>query len=223
MNSVSRIVAVGALAAGVLAAAPSQATKIPDGALSIAALFNPAVTINQSGNSFIADHGMTSEVDGKGSFAGATGLTGTMNGMIKFDGTINAVENQSVLDFFTFSDDAGDIFHFDLQSAQTTDLTVLANSTSASLFLLGQMWEEDGNHQVITDPTAASLTLSFNRTGDSAFSASASLSVPPGVGGGDQPPAVPEPASWAMMVGGFGLMGGMLRANRRTRTALSFS
>ncbi|WP_375393151.1 PEPxxWA-CTERM sorting domain-containing protein [uncultured Sphingomonas sp.] len=30
------------------------------------------------------------------------------------------------------------------------------------------------------------------------------------------PPAVPEPASWAMMIAGFGLVGGALRAGRRS-------
>lgn len=34
------------------------------------------------------------------------------------------------------------------------------------------------------------------------------------------PPAVPEPASWAMMVGGFGLIGGAMR--RRRRVAVRF-
>jgi len=29
--------------------------------------------------------------------------------------------------------------------------------------------------------------------------------------------AVPEPASWAMMLGGFGAVGGAMRARRRTR------
>jgi hypothetical protein len=35
------------------------------------------------------------------------------------------------------------------------------------------------------------------------------------------PDAVPEPASWAMMIGGFGLIGGALR--RRVRTSVSFA
>jgi len=30
---------------------------------------------------------------------------------------------------------------------------------------------------------------------------------------------VPEPASWAMMVGGFGLVGGALRSRRKTAVA----
>ena len=126
------------------------------------------------------------------------------------------------LPYNVLPDDVGNIFHFDLTSAETTDLTVVGNSTSGSLFLLGQMWEEDNDHQVFTDPTAASLTLSFNRTGTSAFAASASLSVPPGEGSGETG-AVPEPASWAMMVGGFGLMGGMMRANRRGRTTAALA
>ena len=35
-----------------------------------------------------------------------------------------------------------------------------------------------------------------------------------GGGGGGTPPGVPEPASWALMLGGFGLVGGLMR--RRT-------
>ena len=31
-----------------------------------------------------------------------------------------------------------------------------------------------------------------------------------------QTPGVPEPASWAMMLGGFGMMGGVMRARRRS-------
>jgi hypothetical protein len=36
----------------------------------------------------------------------------------------------------------------------------------------------------------------------------------------DFPASVPEPASWAMMLGGFGLIGGMMRSRRKT--AVSF-
>ena len=35
-------------------------------------------------------------------------------------------------------------------------------------------------------------------------------------------PAVPEPASWMMMIGGLGLVGGVMR-RQRTRTAVSFA
>jgi len=38
------------------------------------------------------------------------------------------------------------------------------------------------------------------------------------------PGAVPEPATWAMMIGGFGMVGGAMRsARRRTKTTVSFA
>jgi len=229
MNTVSRLVATSVLVAGALVASPSQATKIPDGALTIAALFNPTVTFNKSGSSFVAVNGATTEFAGKGGFAVANGSHGTMNGMIKFDMKAGVTQTESVADFLTFTDSDGDIFHFDIDSAHTNSVTQTLGadgktvvSSSGSLFLLGNIWEENNMHALIGDPTAASLTLTFNNTGESDFGASASLSVPPGVADAP-PPAVPEPASWAMMVGGFGLMGGMMRANRRSRIALSFS
>ena len=33
--------------------------------------------------------------------------------------------------------------------------------------------------------------------------------------------AVPEPASWAMMIGGFGMIGAALRRSRRTQVAFA--
>lgn len=51
--------------------------------------------------------------------------------------------------------------------------------------------------------TPARLTLTTQGVGDTTFS---SIAIS----------AVPEPASWAMMIAGFGLMGGLLRASRRS-------
>jgi hypothetical protein len=39
---------------------------------------------------------------------------------------------------------------------------------------------------------------------------------------GNPQPAVPEPASWALMLGGFGLVGTALRSQRRRRVDISF-
>jgi hypothetical protein len=39
---------------------------------------------------------------------------------------------------------------------------------------------------------------------------------------GNPQPAVPEPASWALMLGGFGLVGTALRSQRRQRVDISF-
>ncbi|GAA0487365.1 hypothetical protein GCM10009096_32800 [Parasphingorhabdus litoris] len=36
-------------------------------------------------------------------------------------------------------------------------------------------------------------------------------------------PAVPEPATWAMMIGGFGLVGGALRRRRKMATKVSYA
>ena len=37
-----------------------------------------------------------------------------------------------------------------------------------------------------------------------------------GLDSSGNPQGVPEPASWAMMLGGFGLVGGAMRARRKT-------
>ena len=38
--------------------------------------------------------------------------------------------------------------------------------------------------------------------------------LPGGEGGNGETPAVPEPASWAMLIAGFGLTGAMMRRRR---------
>jgi hypothetical protein len=46
------------------------------------------------------------------------------------------------------------------------------------------------------------------------------------LGSGENPggvPAVPEPISWAMMVGGFGFIGSAMRAQRRQKVAVTFA
>jgi hypothetical protein len=81
-------------------------------------------------------------------------------------------------------------------------------SNSFSLYLLGSTL--DALQAYAATPT--SLTLSFNNTGGSDYAASATLAVPPaGIG------SVPEPVSWALMVGGFGMVGSVMRTNRRAR------
>jgi hypothetical protein len=103
---------------------------------------------------------------------------------------------------------------------------------------------------VTDDPTIANLVFTYTGTGTtppagfvfSGFSADSTFSLvdPAGAAFGSQtvkvtnntplyvqgfvagPSAVPEPASWAMMLGGFGMLGGALRAQRR-RTRLNFA
>ncbi len=45
------------------------------------------------------------------------------------------------------------------------------------------------------------------------------LPVVPGGGGGVTPGVIPEPATWAMMIAGFGLVGGVMRRRRDALTA----
>jgi hypothetical protein len=64
------------------------------------------------------------------------------------------------------------------------------------------------------DAGLASTTLSFTQTGvNGATSGSFTLASPPA-----PIPAVPEPAIWAMMIVGFGLIGGAMRYRRRSAT-----
>lgn len=103
---------------------------------------------------------------------------------------------------------------------------------------------------VTDDPTIANLVFTYTGTGVTppvgfaftGFTADSTLSLvdPAGSAFGSStfkvsnstplyvqgfvaaPGAVPEPASWAMMLGGFGMLGGALRAQRR-RTRLNFA
>jgi hypothetical protein len=52
---------------------------------------------------------------------------------------------------------------------------------------------------------------------------SGELAFAPFDNGGNPGGAVPEPISWAMMVGGFGFVGGALRANRRQKVGVTFA
>jgi hypothetical protein len=72
-------------------------------------------------------------------------------------------------------------------------------------------------HFVITGGTGlfANATGSFLGTGEIHFASgppTATLTISDGV---IKVASVPEPASWAMMVGGFGLIGGVMRRLRR--------
>jgi hypothetical protein len=49
--------------------------------------------------------------------------------------------------------------------------------------------------------------------------ASGSITTGGGGGGGGETPVIPEPATWAMMIAGFGLVGGMMRRRRHAQAA----
>ncbi len=212
--NVLRLVSAGFVAATtVIASAPAQATQIPDGTVSVVGLFSPAVTVGGATNSFGATSGTTFEITGTGGFLGASNGLGSLNGLLNFSSTVNATLNQSIANFFTFADGTGHNYQFSLDSVKTlTYSNTPGVSSSFSLYLLGNTIDSFLGYSA----TPTSLTLSFNSTGGSAYSASATLAVPPAPVG-----SVPEAATWAMMLVGFGAMGAAMR--RRPRTSISFA
>ena len=205
MNMMSRFVTGGLLAAAVFATAPAQATAIPDGTVSVVGLFNPVVNLGVSPNTFTATSGTTFEISGTGGFLGASGGLGTLNGVLSFSNVLGGTINQALANFFTFADGTGHNFQFSVASAKTVSYSNTPGvSSSFSLYLLGDTIDTFLGYT----PTPTSLTLTFNSTGGSAYSASASLAVPPA-------PSVPEPATWAMTLIGFGAMGAAMRRRPR--------
>lgn len=208
-----RFVTAGFVAAAALAAAPAQATQIPDGTVSIVGLFSPAVNLGTAPNKFTATAGTTFEISGTGGFLGATGGLGSLNGILNFSSTLNSTIDQSIANFFTFADGTGHNFQFSVDSVKTISYSNTPGvSSSFSLYLLGSTIDSFLGYSA----TPTSLTLSFNSTGGSSYAASATLAVPPA-----PIPSVPEAATWAMMLVGFGAMGTALR--RRPRTSISFA
>lgn len=206
MRDLIRLIAGGLLASAAVVSAPVIAAVIPDGTVTVAALYTPTVNLAVTPATYTATIGSTFEVIGTGGFNNVTGLFGQMNGTLSFSSTIGATLPELLANFFVFNDGVGGTFNFSVESVQTQTYSVNPGvSNSFSLYLLGSTLDAVQGYTA----TPTSLTLSFNSTGGSPYAASATLAVPPaGV--------VPEPISWALMVGGFGLVGITMRTSRRT-------
>jgi len=130
---------------------------------------------------------------------------GTFDGTFSFAKTAGDTLTQDLPNLLTFGD-----ISFSASSISTISFTDAPGvSTTGALYLLGF------SSKTGFENTATSLTLTFNSTASSAFSASATLATPPAAIGD-----VPEPASWAMMLVGFGGIGAALRSRRKP--AVSF-
>jgi hypothetical protein len=208
MVSMSRYVACGFVAAAALVCAPAQATtQIADGTVSVVVLANPAVNLGTG--TFTASNALTFETSGNGGFATVGGGFGLLNGVLNFSSTVGTTLADSVSNFFSFSDGVGGSYKFSVDSVTTLGYSVSPAAKAVTLYLLGSTLDSS----LGLDATPTSLTLSFNSTGGSPYSASATLAVPPA-------PMVPEPATWGMMLVGFGAMGAMMR---RRKTSVSFA
>jgi len=109
---------------------------------------------------------------------------------------------------FTFSDPTGKFGSF----TSSTVTSVLSGTGVRSFLIVGLF--TPGNYAGyggVTSPQAASVTISFTQTpaGNGSISDSASLAVPPSG-------TVPEPASFAMVVIGFGGVFAARRFRRRS-------
>ena len=178
-------------------AAPAYAAIIGNGTLAASDNFVPTIVLSSPGNSFTATNGMTFNTMGSGEFTGVTGLTGRDNGTIRFSSDVGTTITQTIKDFFVFDDRAGGTYNFSVESALTQSFVNYAQSSSFALYLLGTTINTNLNK----DPTPTSLTLQFNRTGNSSYSASQTLAVPPaGI-------SVAEPISIALLGTGLACIG----------------
>jgi hypothetical protein len=195
---------IAAIAAAGIAGS-AQAITIPAGTASFVYLFNPTVTTGATTGTYDGT-GSIFTTSATGGYVGAQG-SGTTTGSFSFSNTIGDTVAASLPFFFTFGN-----YTFSAASVSTLGYAstgLNGADTAISLYLLGTTIASG------FEATASSVTLQLNRTGGSAFSAAATLASPPSS-------AVPEPASWAMMLGGFGMMGAAMRSSRR-KVAVKFS
>jgi PEP-CTERM motif len=142
-----------------------------------------------------------------GSLTAATG-PGTVMGTLTFSNVDGITLPETIPNFLTFTDSSGGTFNFDVASVKTVSYSSQPGvETSISLYLLGTA----GDAHLGLTPSPTSVTITANQTGMSAFSASASISAPPSG-------TVPEPAAWALMVLGVGMVGAMYRRTVSAKT-----
>ena len=106
------------------------------------------------------------------------------------------------------ADTAGDALtlDFDFWSDAGSQFVLFNGNQVANSYTGPQGW----THYVFALGTATgSDTITFRGRNDPAYNALTNVSV-------TQSAAVPEPASWALMLGGFGLVGGALRSRKST-------
>lgn len=210
-----RIALMGIVAASTFATA-AAAQSVPNGTVSSVATFNPTINLSTNPSTYSAMNGGTFEISGTGGFSGVGGTTGLLNGTLLFSNTAGTTINQSLPNFFVFNDAKGGTYNYSVSSVQTNSFVNQPGVfSSGTLYVLGNLI--NNNLQFLT-PTPASLSVQFNSTGASAFSSALTLAVPPaGIS------AVPEPGTWAMMIFGFGAIGGFMRRRRNVTTRVTFA
>lgn len=194
-------------AAAIFAAAPATAaTPITTGTVSSALLFSPTVTLGDTSTFGASANGQSLQITATGGFAGAQMQPGWLKGVIAFSRTVGTSIDQTLTDLFVFADavESRNTFNFSAYRVRTTAFSDIPGVSTAGSLVLSGFTRNVGRH--LAD-TASELTISFNSTGGSSYSSSASLATVS---------AVPEPATWAMMLIGMSLVAGAIRYRRRS-------
>ena len=191
------LLAATALTVGLTAASPANAAVFGPASAGISYPFAPTVVLGTP-NGTINLTGSVTDFAQTGSLSGTTTGAGSSAGTLTFSDTVGVTIIQSLANFLSLTDNNGGAFVFNVQSVDTTAYSVTSNTDAIGIYVLGSMG--DSNPNVTFTPTQTSMTITFNQTGTSGYSASATLANPP-----SPPPSVPEPASMAIL--GAGLLG----------------
>ena len=185
--------------AACLAAAPSLAVVAPFG--------GPAVGVDPLGHTWVAagDH---------------WGEPGYLNGTLTFNpsSVSNGAGTYATSFSFTFLKGVAGV----IDQTPSTTYTGSGPETRFSNLTDGAAWlvSFSGNQVTFTAPTMASkLDIGDQFFVNVAFTGPITVSKFSFAGLWDDADVgvVPEPASWAMMLGGFGLLGGVMRSQRRSK------
>lgn len=186
---------LGAAAATMIFAAPATAAVTLNGSVAVAIVGVSSSTASiGSGTTFT--NTLTSIVgSANGDFAG-------MQGNFVNISSLTATIGESFSFLSAFGDYSGTVTSVNVDGD--------VNNRTVSAYILG-IFTPTGTMSGYS-AGAASTTFSFTQTGlSAATSGSFTLASPP-----SPIPAIPEPATWAMMMVGFGLTGGFLRYRRRS-------
>ena len=139
----------------------------------IAILGSPTVTLGALSGS--ASFGSPVSIFGTtGDLTSASG-SGTVSGTLNFSNLPLTVLPETLTDFMTFADTSGGSYFFDVSSVETIAYSSTTASTSITLYLLGTA----GDTHLGLSAAPTSETLTINKTGASAYSASATIAAPP--------------------------------------------
>lgn len=204
-----RLLAASLVTFALTASTSASATSVGMGTVSSAHNFTPTITTASDPGTYAAMSGATFQTNATGAFASASQKTGTLNGTLTFSETQGNTIAESLTNFFTFSDGNGGNFMYDVTSVTTRSFVNNVSGVSGALYLLGSVYDTSAQ----LTASAASLIITFNSTGGSAYSSSATLSSPPV----SNVAVTPEPSSFVLL--GTGFIGTATTLLRRRRSA----